>query len=423
MTPSPFLLGLVLATTLVLGPSLTAVSSAIQPAADAPPMVRGLWVSRAAMSSPATIARLVDDAAANGFETLIVQVRARGDAYYRSQFEPRAASLGTQRADFDPLGTTIGLARAKGLKVHAWIAVNLVASAVDAPMAPSHVVTRHPEWLMLPRSLGQELHGADPLTPGYLGRLTRVLRTRTSDVEGLYASPIPPDAALHVVAVALDIVRAYDIDGLHLDYIRFPAPDFDYSRGALAAFRDDTWRFVEANERARLDRVARDDVFAWVDMFPARWAAFRRARLTSLVQRLRTAVRQEKPRLVFSAAVRPNAEEAATERFQDWRLWLDEGLIDVAVPMMYTTDAAQFGTDLATTLRFAAPSQIWTGIGAWRIDPEQSARHAAMARDAGAAGAILFSYDSLEARGTSPSEYLARVARATADLPPSHVQR
>ena len=49
-----------------------------------------------------------------------------------------------------------------------------------------------------PRALGQELHAADPLSPGYLGRLTRLVRTRPSDVEGLYVSPIPPDAALHI---------------------------------------------------------------------------------------------------------------------------------------------------------------------------------------------------------------------------------
>jgi uncharacterized lipoprotein YddW (UPF0748 family) len=422
MTRSPLLLPAALAAALVLGTSLAAVSPALQADARAG-VVHGLWVSRAAMSSPASIARMVDDAAASGFETLIVQVRGRGDAYYRSQFEPRASALASQRADFDPLATAIGLAHAKQLKVHAWVAVNLVASAVDPPNAPSHLLTRHPEWVMVPRSLGQELHGADPLSPGYLGRLTRVLRTRPNDVEGLYASPIPPDAAIHMVAVALDIVRGYDIDGLHLDYIRYPAADFDYSRGALSAFRDDTWRFVEPNERARLDRVARDDVFAWVDMFPARWAAFRRARLTSMVQRLRTAVRQEKPALVFSAAVRPNAEEAATVRFQDWRLWLDEGLIDVAVPMMYTTDPAQFAAELQTTLRFAAPSQIWAGIGAWRLDPEQSARHAVMARDAGMAGTVLFSYDSLDERGASASEYLARLVRAAADLPPSPIQR
>lgn len=422
MTRFPALLALALTTALLLGGAPAAVAPAPQ-APDASAQVRGLWVSRAAMSSPSTIVQVVDDAAANGYQTLIVQVRGRGDAYYRSKFEPRAAALAQQPAEFDPLATTIRLAHARGLQVHAWIAVNLVASATDPPTAPSHILTRHPEWLMVPRSLGQELHGADPLSPGYLGRLTRVLRTRSSDVEGLYVSPIPPDAAVHMVAVALDIVRSYEIDGLHLDYIRYPAGDFDYSRAALAAFRDDTWRFVEANERARLDRVARDDVFAWVDMFPARWAAFRRARLTSMVQRLRTAVRSEKPTIVFSAAVRPNAEEAATVRFQDWRLWLDEGLIDVAVPMIYTNDAAQFSIDLQTTLRFAAPSQIWAGIGAWRLDPEQTARHAAAARDAGAAGTVLFSYDSLDERGATPAEYLARVTRATGGIPPGQVQR
>ncbi len=422
MTRTPVLLTLALASALMLAPSLVAVGTVGDDAA-APPVVRGLWVSRAAMSSPAAVTRVVDDAAANKFETLVVQVRGRGDAYYRSKFEPRAASLGSQPASFDPLGLTISLAHARGLKVHAWVAVNLVGSATDPPTASSHVVTRHPEWLMVPRALGQELANADPLSPGYIGRLARMIRTRPADVEGLYVSPISPDAALHMVAVALDIVRSYDVDGLHLDYIRYPASDFDYSRLSLAAFRDDTWRFVDADERARLDRVARDDVFAWVDMFPVRWAAFRRARLTSLVQRLRTTIRQEKPDLLFSAAVRPNAQEAATARFQDWRLWLDEGLIDVAVPMMYTTDETQFRTDLATTFRFASPGQIWAGIGAWRIEPEQAARHTALARDAGAAGTLLFSYDSIDDRGAPAAEYLSRVVRASGDQTPGQVQR
>ena len=422
MTRTPVLLALALASALMLAPPLVAVTTVGTEAASAP-VVRGLWVSRTAMTSPAAITRMVEDAAAHGFETLVVQVRGRGDAYYRSHFEPRAASLGSQPAAFDPLGLTISLAHARGLKVHAWVAVNLVASANDPPTMPSHVITRHPEWLMVPRALGQELSSADPLSPGYIGRIARMIRTRPADVEGLYVSPIAPDAALHMVAVALDIVRNYEVDGVHLDYIRYPAADFDYSRLALAAFRDDTWRFVDAGERARLDRVARDDVFAWVDMFPARWAAFRRARLTSMVQRLRTSIRQEKPRLVFSAAVRPNADEAATVRYQDWRLWLDEGLIDVAVPMMYTTDEAQFSTDLATTFQFAAPGQVWAGIGAWRIEPEQAARHTALAREAGAAGTLLFSYDSIEDRGAPAAEYLARVVRASGDRRSSQVQR
>ena len=59
-------------------------------------------------------------------------------------------------------GTTIARAHEAGLQVHAWINVNLVASAVDLPAAREHVIYRHPEWLMVPRALADELSNVDP---------------------------------------------------------------------------------------------------------------------------------------------------------------------------------------------------------------------------------------------------------------------
>ena len=93
----------------------------------------------------------------HGFNTLLVQVRGRGDAYYIGGPEPRAAELHRQPSDFDPLATVLEAAHASGLRVHAWVNVNLVASAADVPTAREHLVHRHPEWLMVPRDIAQEL--------------------------------------------------------------------------------------------------------------------------------------------------------------------------------------------------------------------------------------------------------------------------
>src|SRR5205807_1290821 len=68
-----------------------------------PNEVRALWVVRNTLTSPETIHRMVESAATAGFNTLIVQVRGRGDAYYRSRWEPRAVELKDQPPDFDPL--------------------------------------------------------------------------------------------------------------------------------------------------------------------------------------------------------------------------------------------------------------------------------------------------------------------------------
>src|SRR4029450_5189161 len=116
-----------------------------------PSEIRALWVLRTSLATPASIAALVKSAHAHGFNTLLVQVRGRGDAYFSGSIEPRAADLQRQAASFDPLETVIAAARTSGLSVHAWVNVNLVSSAVDLPVARTHIVHRHPEWLMVPR--------------------------------------------------------------------------------------------------------------------------------------------------------------------------------------------------------------------------------------------------------------------------------
>src|SRR5690606_11601612 len=94
--------------------------------------VRALWVTRATLSSPEAIAQMVRDAKAGGFNTLIVQVRGRGDAYYRSGLEPRAEGI-KGPATFDPLAEVLARAKRAGLAVHAWVNLNLVSSAVSLP--------------------------------------------------------------------------------------------------------------------------------------------------------------------------------------------------------------------------------------------------------------------------------------------------
>ena len=86
------------------------------------PEIRALWVTRSSLTSPASIASFVKAAADHGFNTLLVQVRGRGDAYYASALEPRPADLAKQPAAFDPLATVLADAKANGIHVHAWVA-------------------------------------------------------------------------------------------------------------------------------------------------------------------------------------------------------------------------------------------------------------------------------------------------------------
>ncbi|MBI2834387.1 MAG: family 10 glycosylhydrolase [Acidobacteria bacterium] len=399
----PLLLGL--AITLLVGPtSRTEIVSGGE--------VRALWVLRGSLTSPRTITDMVRAARAAGFNTLLVQARGRGDSYFNDGVDPRAVELATQLETFDPLQAVIDEAHLAGLRVHAWINVNLVASAVELPSPRAHVIYRHPDWLMVPRPLGEELALVDPTSPAYVGKLARWTRARSRDIEGLYLSPAQPAAATYTVSILADLVTRYRVDGVHLDYIRYPSAEFDYSRNTISEFVAEVGRDLSPATRDELRESAKLDLFAFPDALPERWSQFRRSRLTSLVMRLRTTIKHKRPDVMLTAAVVPNADEAYDLRLQDWRVWLQTGILDAICPMAYTPDPEQFAGQIALARDAAGPRPVWAGIGAYRLSFTQTLDYIRAARRLGAAGVVLYSYDSL----TNPSEhqpdYLAQLGRA-----------
>jgi uncharacterized lipoprotein YddW (UPF0748 family) len=372
--------------------------------------VRALWVVRTTLTSPSAIAIMVSAAKTSGFNTLLVQIRGRGDAYYRSGIEPRAAALAAQPA-FDPLAATIARAHEAGLRVHAWVNVNLVAGVNELPSARDHVIYRHPEWLMVPRALGEDLATVDPRSPEYLGRLARHARGQPEDLDGLYLSPVTAGAADYTVGVVRDIVARYAVDGVHLDDVRYPTDDFDYSRESLAAFRRTVMPGLGAADGRRYDARLAAAPLIYAEAFPERWRAFRTARLTALVARLRDTIKAARSGATVSAAVAPDPVEAATRRLQDWRDWLNRDLIDVVCPTAYTPDAAVFTSQIAAALSSAGTHPLWAGIGAHRLSSSQIVDAVKIARRLGVGGVLLFSYDSLTDPAHGP-DYLAQVGRA-----------
>jgi uncharacterized lipoprotein YddW (UPF0748 family) len=370
-------------------------SCAVTVAAQSPSAeVRALWVQRGSLTSAPKIIAAVDTARDAGFNTLIVQVRGRGDAYYQSRHEPRAALLSGD-SSFDPFALLVQRAHRAGLKVHAWVNVNLVSDAV-LPVARKHIVYTHPEWLMVPRPLAATLAEMNPKGPEYLRQLSEYAKARSDRVEGLFLSPVHEGAVDHTLKVIGDIVARYPVDGIHLDYIRFPNDEFDYGEDALEEFRSEVDDAVSRAERRELSSRAKGRPLFYTEMFPQRWQQFRRARLTSLLERIRSAVKRRRPKAVLSAAVFPDASDATNRRFQDWSGWLSNGLLDAICPMAYTTNAATFRTQIAAVEHFAGARPVWAGIGAYQLSAAATIDNIRSARQLGAEGVILFSYDNLD---------------------------
>lgn len=377
--------------------------------------VRGLWVVRSTLESPERIEDMVAQAHQAGFNTLLVQVRGRGDAFYRSRWEPRSEELAGAPAGFDPLALVIREAHARGMAVHAWVVTNLVWSGDALPRSPDHIVNAEPDWLAVPRELGRDLYRVNPFDHRFVEALLHYAATHTRTVEGIYTSPSSPGAQERAYDVCTDLAEHYDLDGIHLDYIRYPSADFDYSRGALERFR--TWvaaRLAPARLQ-ELDAAFEKDPYAFVDALPGPWGEFRRAQITQLVERVYNGVKARRPSLLVSAAVFADAQEAYTNRFQDWRGWLKRGILDVAVPMAYTDDEARFRSEVREAVASAGRGErVWAGIGAWINTFDGTLHEIDIARHEGAGGVVLFSYDwaSTEGPAAGGVPYLERVGKA-----------
>jgi uncharacterized lipoprotein YddW (UPF0748 family) len=354
-----------------------AVPAVAAPAGPSSGELRGLWVVRTALVSPQAVDRAVDDAAEAGFNALLVQVRGRGDAFYRSSLAPRSPLLERQPRDFDPLARLLARARARGLQVHGWVNL-LLAAHFGQPLPRGHVLDKHPDWAMVPRSAATAA-----LVASGSRRLQLIMEAGRAegDVEGYYLSPSVPHVAEHLEAVVRELVRAYPLDGLHLDFIRYPGPTYDYSRAALEGFRRSG---------------GGTDLLGGPERNPGGWDEYRRRLVTALATRLCDAARTERPGIVISAAVVPDEAQAVHHKFQDWPRWLEAGLLTALCPMTYTPDNEIFRQQLEWARERAGVGRpVWAGIGAYRLDVAGIVEKVTLARQAGARGVVLFSHESL----------------------------
>ena len=401
-----------------------------EPARSAPPLegsgrmeirlpqgeVRALWVVRTALLHPDSARVAVHRAHLAGFNTLLVQVRGRGDAYYQSRWEPRAETLSRQPLDYDPLAVVLEEAHGLGLQVHAWVNAHVVASALIPPTDPGHLALSRPELLAVPRALAPRLHRMEPRDPAYLRTLLEWTRFQGTQVEGLYTNPSHPGVQDHMVAVVADLLGRYPVDGLHLDYIRYPSPEFDYSRSSLEGF--EAWLRARGADSQRLRRggeaLRSGDPLLLPDLFPREWGDYRRGRVTELMARLRHEARIHRPEAVVSAAVFANADDARNGRYQEWESWLRDGIVDVVAPMAYTASDATWSLQIQRAAEAGDPRRVWAGVGVYQNSFEGAVSKGRRAGELGVGGVVLFSYDwavGSEGLRAARGSYLDRYAR------------
>ena len=350
------------------------------------PVSTGGWVVRHELAEPGGAKRVCAVAGAAGLDQVLVQVRGRGDAYYRSERVPLAESLtGAEDGETprDPLAEV--LAACHDREVVAWLNVYFLWEGDIRPAAPGHVANAHPEWL---------LRDADGRSVAEYGPLERA----AGWIEGLYADPAAAGYREHFVEVVREVVTRYPVAGVHLDFVRYPGPDYGQG-GDLGASFAAAWgvdprllpaelRTPElgpwlAGEGSPADRVLITAALLWAEM--------RSARVTALVRAVRAVLDVEAPQMGLSAAVFPDPGNAYLAKGQDWPAWAAAGLVDALYPMAYFGGPERVAGQLQEVAGLVpADTEVWAGLGAYIKEPGPLADEAATARRLGYDGVCLF---------------------------------
>ncbi|HSV75259.1 MAG TPA: family 10 glycosylhydrolase [Chthonomonadales bacterium] len=289
------------------------------------------WPSRPGLTTDqmrSELATIFDTAARLRLNAIILQVRPACDALYQSDIEPWSPHLTGRMGQapdppFDPLAFAIEEGHRRGIEVHAWFnPYRALHSTAPGPVSANHISRTHPH---LVRRYGRML----------------------------WLDPGEPAVRDHTVRVIMDVVRRYDIDGVHLDDYFYPYPTRD-PQGRLLDFPDGpSWaRYVRSG-----GKLQRDD--------------WRRSNVDTLIERLYREIKAAKPWVKFGISPfgiwRPGTPpgirglDAFAAIYADSRRWIREGWLDYWTPQLYW--------------RIDAPGQSYPVLLRWWVEQNVHGRH------------------------------------------------
>ncbi len=272
------------------------------------PEFRAFWADAwgTGFQNASQVNTLTNDLRTGNFNAIIPQVRRRGDAFYNGVYEPKNAGLSPS---FDPLADLIAkchnTAYGPKIEVHAWIVTYHIWQGATPPPQPTHPLNLHPDWLL------EDVNGNTFIGNEY-----------TFD-------PGHPEVQRHTFNVAMSIITNYNVDGLNFDYIRYSSINDGYNPVTVARFNQ---RFARTGQPDPADSL---------------WKQFRRDQVTALLRKVYLHALAVKPHVKISCdtitwAPGPtslsswySSAAAWNSVLQDWRGWMEEGIMDWNIPMNY----------------------------------------------------------------------------------------
>lgn len=318
-----------------------------------------MWVQIESMTSKESIDDVIKFATQNRYSNLLVQVRSRDNAAYNSTIVSKLNSI---NKNFDPLKYILKKGHINNLKIHAWLNMYVSWSGKNSPKNKKHLININNKWR------------------DYSFNKTNNIFTNH------YISPIHPEVNNYLLNIIKEVCNNYNIDGIHLDYIRFKDLNFGNNNIGLKEFSDK----MNYTDFSLLDEnITQSQI--------EEWNKFKLNKVTELVNRTHYLLKSKFNKIKLSVAVKPNLLEAKNRFSQNWVEWLKSGIVDYVLPMNYYSDMYYFNRDLKLMInRIPQPLhfKIIMGIGCYNQSVDNVIDKISLVKMHGFGGISLFSFDN-----------------------------
>lgn len=349
---------------------------------------RGVWVSvfsaKNLLYSKEGVDSLIEQCKKAKINEIYLQIFQSGNAYYDSKICARTKyEQMVKAAGLDTLDLLLREAAQNNINVFAWINVLGLGNNDKADILNKYgnsVLTR--DQYQRPAKTTSNLE----LDKYYLKE------------NMIFLEPGDPKVQEYILTIINEIINRYPLfAGIHLDYIRYPSPvpfvpgsrfnkfglTYGYGLKNVERFRDKTGLNC-------LDTLNNEDEYL-------AWDNWRRMQVTELVRKISSLAKVKSPSLAVSCAVIAAPERAYSNAFQDWSMWLEEGIIDYAVLMAYTKDN-QFAKEIVkSALGHRGKGKIYIGIGLFLMknNPDLFFNQYRSICELAPDGVVIFSIDDL----------------------------
>ncbi|MFE5258671.1 glycoside hydrolase family 10 protein [Streptomyces coelicoflavus] len=357
----------------------TATGAADRTRESRPVEGRGVWV-RPKETTPEAIRATMDRVEHAGFNVVFLETLWQGYTIFPSD-AAKAAGVEAQRPNmrgFDPLKVWIEEAHRRGIELHGWVHTFFVGSegaaddSTGGQAGPGPILEAHPEWAAVERSdVGKQGPQPSTMEPGYY-----------------WVDPAMPEVRDYIRSVFREMITDYDLDGLHLDYIRYPvslpyASSFSYSDYSRRAFREE--HGVDPYTLKETDPL---------------WKVFnswREENITSFVKSVREMQRELKPEIALSGAVFADPVDGLNKKFQNWADWIDKDYLDLLTGMSFGSSPDSVGEDTEVMRERVGNAYLYTATyGPINGSPSDVMGDQLQAvKDADSDGTALFAYNQL----------------------------